>query len=113
MIEEIVIKYLEDKLNLPVFGEEQTDEIEKYVVIEQTGGNEENFICYATIAIQSYADTKYNASKLNESVKNAMRNIVELNSVSKCSLNSDYNFTDTTKKKYRYQAVYDLVFFND
>ena len=25
-------------------------------------------------------------------------------------LNSDYNFTDTTKKSYRYQAIYDLVF---
>lgn len=30
--------------------------------------------------------------------------------ISKAKLNSDYNYTDTTTKSYRYQAVYDLVF---
>ena len=40
----------------------------------------------------------------------AMDNIISLDSISKSKLNSDYNFTDTTKKQYRYQAVYDLVY---
>ena len=37
--------------------------------------------------------------------------IVEMDDISKCQLNSDYNYTDTTRKKYRYQAVYDMVHF--
>ena len=46
----------------------------------------------------------------NEKVKNAMNNIVVLGAIGSSDLNSDYNFTDTTKKKYRYQAVYDLTY---
>ena len=52
----------------------------------------------------------YNAAKLNEEVKDAMEKIIEYTEISKCSLNSDYNFTDTKTKSYRYQAVFDLVF---
>ena len=43
--------------------------------------------------------------------KEAMEKIVEMDDISKCQLNSDYNYTDTTRKKYRYQAVYDMVHF--
>ena len=40
-----------------------------------------------------------------------MRNIIELDNVSKAKLNSDYNYTDTAKKRYRYQAVYEVIYF--
>ena len=33
------------------------------------------------------------------------------NTIISCVLNSTYNFTDTRTKRYRYQAVYDLVYF--
>ena len=48
---------------------------------------------------------------LNEAVKDAMDNFIEEVQVSKSSLNSDYNFTDTQSKTYRYQAVYDIIHF--
>lgn len=85
------------------------DTPQRYVVIERTGGGESNLIKQATIAIQSYGDSMYEAASLNEEVKEAMRNIVTLDEVSRCHLNSDYNFTDLETKKYRYQAVFDLV----
>ena len=53
----------------------------------------------------------YEAAVLNERVKKAMDDIAVLSNVSKSELNSDYNFTDTTKKEYRYQAVYDITYF--
>ena len=40
-----------------------------------------------------------------------MEDLADLDEVSACRLNSDYNFTDTTTKHYRYQAVFDLVFY--
>ena len=49
--------------------------------------------------------------KFSSIVKEAMEKIVEMDDISKCQLNSDYNYTDTTRKKYRYQAVYDMVHF--
>ena len=39
-----------------------------------------------------------------------MAGIVELPDVSRSALNSDYNYTDTDTKTYRYQAVYDLTY---
>ena len=36
--------------------------------------------------------------------------MAESTNIFKSSLNSDYNFTDTSTKKYRYQAVYDIYY---
>ncbi|MFQ6794672.1 MAG: hypothetical protein ACLRT4_18095 [Thomasclavelia sp.] len=110
MIEKIILDYLSKELNVPVFLEEPVNSVLEYVIIEKTGGTKENFISYATFAIQSYSTTLYKTAMLNEKVKQAMDNIIILDDISKSTLNSDYNFTDTAKKKYRYQAVYDLVY---
>lgn len=110
MIEAIVIKYLNDKLSVPVFMEMPEEKVTSFVMAERTGGATENHINYATFAIQSYAETLEKTILLNEEVKNAMDNIIELDSVFRSKRNSDYNFTDTIKKRYRYQAVYDLVY---
>ena len=79
-------------------------------MIEKTGGSRENFINSATIAIQSYAESLYKAAQLNDIVKDAMDHMAESTNIFKSSLNSDYNFTDTSTKKYRYQAVYDIYY---
>ena len=78
--------------------------------ISKTVGSRLNFIDSATVAVQSYAPTLYEAAALNDIVKRAMFDIIALPSVSACRLNSDYNFTDTSTKKYRYQAVFDLTY---
>lgn len=109
MIEKIILDYLRNELEIPSFMEEQPETEGKYILIEKTAGSKTNFIKKATVAIQSYADTLYEAAVLNEDVKAAMDEVVRLNEISKCSLNSDYNYTDTTRKKYRYQAVFDIV----
>lgn len=111
MIEKIVLDYLENTLNVPVYMEVPNKKPKRFILLEKTSGNIENYINSSTIAIQSYAESLYEASKLNEIVKEAMNNIIILDTISKSKLNSDYNYTDTTKKQYRYQAVYDLVFY--
>lgn len=115
MIETIVLNYLENKLDVPVVMECITDS--EYVLIEKTGSGLENHINRATLAIQSYSDSMYNAALLNNKVKEAMLGngttsygIAELNTVYKCDVNSDYNYTDTTTKKYRYQAVFEIKY---
>ena len=110
MIEKIVLDYLKEVLNVPVYMEKPQEMPTQFVLIEKTGSSEENFILSATIALQSYAESLYLAAELNEKVKKAMNDIIVLNTVSKSKLNTDYNFTDTAKKLYRYQAVYDLVY---
>lgn len=110
MIEKIVLDYLNSALSVNSYTEKPNiqERPEKYVLIEKTGGSSENMINRAVIALQSHANSLYAAASLNESVKAAMESIVELPSVFSCRLQSDYNFTDTTEKKYRYQAVFEL-----
>jgi hypothetical protein len=38
-----------------------------------------------------------------------MENAITLDDVTRSALNSDYNFTDTASKGYRYQAVFDVI----
>ncbi len=110
MIEKTVLDYLKSALDVPVHMEKPKVEEMKYIFIEKTGSSSENHINSATIAVQSYANSLYEAAQLNEQVKNAMSDIIYHEDISKSALNSDYNFTDTTKKKYRYQAVFDLFY---
>jgi hypothetical protein len=49
------------------------------------------------------------AAELNETVKDLMDDIVALDEIVRSEINTDYNYTDTTKKQYRYQAVYDIT----
>ena len=40
-----------------------------------------------------------------------MYDLIELDEITSLHLNSDYDYTDTTIKKYRYQAVFDIGYF--
>lgn len=110
MIEKVVLDYLKVNLKVPVYPEKPETEPKRYVLIEKTGSTREDFVFSATFAIQSYAESLLEACKLNEEVKKAMDSMIALDTIGKAQLNTDYNFTDTTKKKYRYQAVYDLTY---
>lgn len=110
MIEKTVLKYLKNTLSVPVYTEKPDAPPKRYVLIEKTGGSCEDHVNSATLAIQSYAESLYEASLLNESVKDAMDNIIILDTIGKSKMNTDYNYTDTAKKIYRYQAVYDITY---
>ncbi len=110
MIEATMRDFLEENLNVPTYLEHEKSMPSEYVMIEKTGGSSNNFIYSSTLAIQSISTTMAKASKLNEKIK-ALLLLNVPKSVSSCKLNSDYNFTDTETKKYRYQAVYDVTYF--
>ena len=111
MVESIVKNYLQSNLNVPVRLEEEDNLGKEYILIEKTGSGKGNHVESATFAVQSFSTSLYGAATLNERVKTAMEKIIELDDISRCELNSDYNYTDTNRKKYRYQAVFDIVYF--
>lgn len=108
MIETVIYNYLKNQMNKPVYLEIPANPPKEYYFVERTSGGEDNHIENATFAIQSVAGTLYNAADMNEKLKTKMRNIVNVTSVMKCKLNTDYNFTDATKKVYRYQSVFNI-----
>ena len=117
MIEKIIYDYLSYELSpIPVFMETPAGTPEdpipdEYVLIEKTGSSETNLIPSATFAFQSISNQSlFRAAEINEDVKGAMFSAVTVTEVSRARLNSDYNFTDTSTKQYRYQAVYDITY---
>lgn len=111
MIEERVLNYLNDALSVPCRMEMPEKVSGQFVVLEKTGTYRLNKITQATFAIQSYAPTLYDAALLNEQVKAAMEDLVERDDISRVQLNSDYNYTDTAMKYYRYQAVFVVTYY--
>lgn len=105
MIAKTLLDFLSDDLGVGVYME-QPEQLTDYVLIDQTGSSQANHITTTTIALQSYGSSLYNAMVLNERVKDAMERFVELNEVTRVELNTDYNFTNTATKQYRWQAVY-------
>lgn len=110
IIEAIVIKYLSDALNVPVYAEEPEKKELPYVVLEQTSGTKTNHIVSASIAFDSYADTRLEALKLNNKVIEAMDLFPLVKNVSRSTLNSTYNASDTTSKRYCYQCLFDVTY---
>ena len=82
MIETTVLNYLKEALTVPVRMEVPEDPPNRYVVLEKTGSSRTNRLNTATIAAQSYAESLVEAAKLNEEVKAAIDNMIELNTIS-------------------------------
>lgn len=111
MIELMVRQYLLGKLDLPVFLEVPASLHERFLVVEKTGSSEENFIQSASVAVQSYGQSMEECLELNEKVKAAMRGLTALPKVTACRLERDYNFTDTSARRYRYQAIFLITYY--
>jgi hypothetical protein len=111
MIEEILLKYLKDAASVETYVGMPAKLPPRFWVIEKVGGGEENFLKHATVAIKSYEESEYEAAKLNELLKESMRQVVSLDSISGYELNSDYSFMDTVRKLPRYQAVFNFFYF--
>ena len=112
MIETVILNYLTGQGVTACMEIPEGGAAPPFCVIEKTGGGEEEHIRRATVAIRSHGASLYLAAELNQQVIELMDGIAALPEVSACRLNSDYNFTDTTKREYRYQAVFDIVYYD-
>src|SRR5690625_4889599 len=112
-IQSIIINYLNDKAPVPAFTETPEKAPEQYILIEKTGSGKDKHLPNAVIAFQSYAASDYEADVLNEQLKFVVDQMAkDLSVIRYVNLNSDYDFTDTTKKEHRYQAVYEIGYYD-
>lgn len=112
MIEKVILDYLSAQLSVPVYMERPLSLPDRFVILERTSTSELNKIRSYVIACQSYdRGSLAGAAALNEDVIAAMDQAIYLPSISRCKLNNAYNFTDTATKEYRYQAVYDITYY--
>ncbi len=113
MIEKTVLDFLSKRLPVPVWLETPPNPPERFVVLEKTGERGEEGLHYATLAVQSYGKTLWDALQLNAAVKSAMKDLDDLDCICRVSLNSDYPFSDPATKRRRYQAVFDVVCYEE
>ena len=109
MIEKIVLDYLNNALEYPTYTQEQNNGEKYFYLIQKVGSSVDNKIDTSMVAIQSYAPSRFEAAEMNYAMIEAMDDIVALGSIGKCKKNSDYDYTDTSKKRYRYQALFEIV----
>lgn len=109
-IEAYTIEYLIPKRKTDrVYAEAPEDLSGEFYVIDKIGSETANQITTTTIAVQSWADSKVRASEMNDEVIIDMKAFTDKPKISAVRLTSDYNFTNTAKKKYRYQALFDIT----
>ena len=109
MIEKIVLDYLNETLEYPTYTQEQNKGEKYFYLIQKVGSGVENKINTSMIAIQSYAPSRLEAAEMNYAMIEAMDDIIQLDEIGKCKKNSDYDYTDTSKKRYRYQALFEII----
>ena len=112
MIEILLYNFLKRKLDVNVYAEKNGKLPSSFVLFERIAGGEKDHIRTASFAIQSYAPALLEAAKLNEKLKKVMEEFPQEKEIGSCYLEADYNFTDTTTKHYRYQAVYNVIYYN-
>lgn len=109
MIEKIVLDYLNNALEYPTYTQEQNNGEKYFYLIQKVGSSVDNKIDTSMVAVQSYAPSRYEAAEMNYAMIEAMDDIIQLDEIGKCKKNSDYDYTDTSKKRYRYQALFEIV----
>ena len=114
MIEVILLNFLKSKLEVPVFAVmPDLTKNKEFILIEKTFENNTNQLKECNFAVQSYADSLYNAILLDEHVQKVMQLFDATDNIASVHLTNDYNFTDTTTKKYRYQAIYKIKYYKE
>lgn len=114
MIEQTVQEFLSAGLDVPVLLEvpEGPDIPDRFVIIEKIAGGRRNLLRTASFAIQSYSlSSMYDAAALDKEVRDEMDEMdILLTNIGACRMASNYNFTDTSTKRYRYQCTYDITY---
>lgn len=110
IIEKRIIEYLKPLLSVDVVAESPEDGSLPYVRIERVGRTVRNYVTTDSVAFQSYGRTMIEAATIDEEVQEHMKGIVSLDEISRVSMQSNYNASDTSNMKYRYQCIYDIVY---
>ena len=115
MIEELIYEYLNDEASCKWYTMRPAEDTPTpYGLFEKTNSTKTDHVTYSTFAFQSYGSSLFEAAQISAELRALIEDLPELTSeVSKAQLSGEANFTNTADKQPRYQAVYQLVHFDD
>ena len=109
-IKKTIRNYLLEKIkNVPIEVEQPTNE-SKYIVFDVIDRNKTDHINAVTVEFYSYGKSKLEAASLDEELRTAMENIVELDSIFSSKLGGGDDDFDEDLKKYRYRAYFNIFY---
>nr|DAE94446.1 MAG TPA: tail completion protein [Bacteriophage sp.] len=112
MIEKTVISYLREKFpNEIVEAEVPRGMPDRFITVEKTGARQIGIGLFtSTIAVQSWDRTsRMRTAELSNAVCKVLWSLPDkANEVTRVR-GADYDFTDVTTKRYRYQAVFEII----
>lgn len=111
MIELTVKEHLEQHLDAPVYFEFPEDAPDYFVVLKKEGNPRENQLDSAMLVVDSYGPSLLAAAMLNETVKTALDDLVQLPQISASRRGGDYPAFDTKNKRYRCKAVQNITYY--
>ena len=109
MIEEIIIKHLNEVLGIHVGGEVPAKPDRRFVVVQKRGGERTDHIYTSLFQFDVYAESLFEASALCKEVIKVVDDLICIEEICNCDYGGDYNATDTASKRYRYQAMYNIT----
>ena len=110
LIEQTIRNYLIEKIpNVPIEVEVPEGE-SKFVVLRVIDRGRINMIDAVTVEFLSYGNSTLEAAELDELVRSAMFDIIELDSIFSSKIGGGNNSYDEELKKYRYRAYFNLTY---
>ena len=94
-----------------MYVETPRDRPARYYLIQQTGGGARGRLFTATVAVQSYAESRYEAGRMNDDLIGLMEGLAALPEIAGCHLNAAYPFPDPEEQRHRFQAVFDITYY--
>ena len=113
MIEFVVKDHLEANLETPVYFEYPQNPPASFLVLNVENNPRENLLDSALIVVSSYGPSQIAAAELNHAVKPVLDGLVEIPCISASKRGGDYPAFDTSNKKYRYQAVQTITYYEE
>lgn len=116
VIEARVIAHLSRVLACPVAAEvpEDLPADGALAVVSRLGGQDGDHIRRARLAVQTYGATLLDAALLCEDAVSALKSLPASDAgVSGCRVETSYNFTDETTKRYRYQIIVHVTYYEE
>jgi hypothetical protein len=111
MIEKTLYDYLKSKLNTSVHMEYPVNPPGKFVTIQKIDGGNTNHIKAATVSVEAYAESMYEAGVLSEEIKKVLEEMSESSSlIFSAKLGGESNSIDTENKRYRYETIWNLFY---
>ena len=113
MIETTLKEFLASAWGVTVVLERPSPLPARFVLLDKTGSTTDTGYRTATFAVQSWAESLHSAAELSERVKAALKTMDDMPDIVAVGIQTDYNYTDPATKRYRYQLVAAVTYYDD